>query len=62
MRVHGVRTKPACSDEWPGSMSEWTSRIGPWIVSAQMGGTLVLPGLDISMPLADLYQGLSFPA
>ncbi len=35
---------------------------GPWIANAQTGGTLVLPGLDTSMPLADLYQGLAFPA
>jgi hypothetical protein len=35
---------------------------GPWIASAQTEGALVLPGLDISLPLADLYQGLSFPA
>lgn len=35
---------------------------GPWIASAQTGGTLLLPGLDITMPLGDLYQGLTFPA
>jgi len=35
---------------------------GPWIASAQTEGALVLPDLDISLPLADLYQGLSFPA
>ncbi len=32
-----------------------------WIASAHTSGALVLPGLDITLPLADLYQGLSFP-
>ncbi len=35
---------------------------GPWIASAHTGGTLEVPGLDISVPLPDLYRGLSFPS
>jgi Uma2 family endonuclease len=35
---------------------------GAWIASAHIHGTLVLPGIDLTLPLADLYQGLSFPA
>jgi Uma2 family endonuclease len=35
---------------------------GPWTASAQTSGALILPGLDIALPLADLYQGLTFPA
>ena len=35
---------------------------GAWIASAHAGGALVLPGLDITLPLAGLYQGLTFPA
>jgi Uma2 family endonuclease len=34
---------------------------GAWIASAHTEGALVLPGLDITLPLAELYQGLSFP-
>ncbi len=34
---------------------------GPWIASAHNQGDLILPGLDITLPLADLYQGLTFP-
>jgi Uma2 family endonuclease len=33
-----------------------------WTASAHTGGDLALPGLDIMLPLADLYQGLTFPA
>jgi hypothetical protein len=33
---------------------------GAWIASAHTGGDLRLPGLDITLPLADLYQGLTF--
>jgi Uma2 family endonuclease len=33
---------------------------GPWIASPHTGGMLAVPGLDISLPLADLYQGLTF--
>jgi hypothetical protein len=33
-----------------------------WIASPHTDGALVLPGLDISLPLADLYQGLTFAA
>jgi Uma2 family endonuclease len=33
---------------------------GAWIATAHTDGVLVLPGLDITMPLADLYQGLNF--
>jgi Uma2 family endonuclease len=35
---------------------------GPWIASPHTSGDLVLPGPDLTLPLADLYQGLSFPA
>ena len=35
---------------------------GPWIASAHTGGALALPGLEITLPLAELYQGLRFPA
>jgi Uma2 family endonuclease len=33
---------------------------GDWIASAHTDGALVLPGLDVTVPLADLYQGLVF--
>lgn len=35
---------------------------GTWTASAQTDGALALPGLDVAAPLADAYQGLSFPA
>jgi len=35
---------------------------GAWIASAHTDGALILPGLDLTLPLADLYQGLIFPA
>ena len=35
---------------------------GAWIASAHTDGALVLPGVDLALPLADLYRGLSFPA
>jgi len=35
---------------------------GTWTASAHTDGALILPGLDITLPLADLYQGLTFPA
>jgi len=35
---------------------------GVWSASAHMTGALVVPGLEIILPLADLYQGLTFPA
>jgi Uma2 family endonuclease len=35
---------------------------GEWIASAHTEGSLVLPGLDITLPLAELYRGLTFPA
>lgn len=35
---------------------------GPWIATAHTEGALALPGLDLTIPLADLYQGLTFPA
>lgn len=34
---------------------------GTWTASAFTSGTLVIPGLDINLPLADLYRGLGFP-
>ena len=35
---------------------------GPWIATPHTGGALVLPRLDIAVPLADLYRGLTFAA
>jgi Uma2 family endonuclease len=35
---------------------------GPWIATAHTEGALTLPGLDIALPLAGLYQGLIFAA
>jgi Uma2 family endonuclease len=35
---------------------------GEWIASAHTKGSLVLPGLDVTLPLAELYRGLTFPA
>ena len=35
---------------------------GPWIATPHTDGALVLPGLDIEIPLAELYQGLTFAA
>jgi len=35
---------------------------GAWIASAHTAGALIVPGLDIILPLANLYQGLTFPA
>lgn len=34
---------------------------GTWITSAQTQGALELPGVDLVLPLDDIYQGLSFP-
>lgn len=33
---------------------------GAWIASAHTDGELVLPGIDVTLPLVDLYQGLTF--
>lgn len=33
-----------------------------WIASAHVSGALTLPGLEISLVLAELYQGLTFTA
>jgi Uma2 family endonuclease len=33
---------------------------GAWIASAHIEGDLVLPGIGITLPLASLYQGLTF--
>ena len=35
---------------------------GAWIASAHTEGTLSLPGVDVELPMADLYRGLIFPA
>jgi hypothetical protein len=35
---------------------------GTWIASAHTTGALVLPGLDTTLPLADMYRGLTFSA
>jgi Uma2 family endonuclease len=34
---------------------------GVWIASAHVDGSLVLPGPDIELPLAELYRRLTFP-
>jgi Uma2 family endonuclease len=34
---------------------------GEWLASAHIGDSLVLPDVDIPVPLADLYRGLTFP-
>jgi Uma2 family endonuclease len=33
-----------------------------WIASAHTEGLLNLPGLDVALPLAELYRGVTFPA
>jgi len=33
---------------------------GVWIDSAHTDGAVVLPGLDLTLPLAELYRGLTF--
>lgn len=33
---------------------------GPWIATGHTEGTVALPGLDVVLPLAELYQGLTF--
>jgi len=35
---------------------------GTWTATAHTEGALILPGIDITLPPADLYQGLTFPA
>jgi Uma2 family endonuclease len=35
---------------------------GVWIASAHAGGELLLPAPNITIPLPDLYRGLTFPA
>ena len=35
---------------------------GAWIASAHTDGALILPGLEVQLPLVDAYQGLTFPA
>jgi Uma2 family endonuclease len=35
---------------------------GPWIASAHTAGELRLRGIDVAVPLPDLYHGLTFPA
>ena len=34
---------------------------GEWIASAHTAAAMVLPGADITLPLAELYRGLTFP-
>ena len=34
---------------------------GAWLASAHTSGSLILPDLDIALPLADLYRRLTFP-
>jgi len=34
---------------------------GAWIASPHTAGALALPGLDVALPLAELYRGLTFP-
>ena len=35
---------------------------GSWIASAHTSGSLALPGLDVALPLTELYRGLTFTA
>jgi Uma2 family endonuclease len=35
---------------------------GAWTASAHLAGELMLPGLGVTLPLAELYRGLTFPA
>lgn len=35
---------------------------GNWIASAHTAGSLVLSGINVTLPLADLYRGLTFAA
>jgi Uma2 family endonuclease len=34
---------------------------GVWVASAHTGGTLFVPGPDVSLPMPELYRGLTFP-
>lgn len=33
-----------------------------WIASAHISGALTVPGIDIALPLDEIYRGLTFPA
>jgi hypothetical protein len=35
---------------------------GSWIASAHTSGSLALPGLDVALPLTELYRGPTFTA
>ena len=35
---------------------------GEWIATAHTSGNLALPGLEIELPLDEIYRGLTFPA
>jgi Uma2 family endonuclease len=35
--------------------------LGLWIASPHTGGSIVLPGPHITLPMSDLYRGLTFP-
>ena len=35
---------------------------GAWTATAHTAGDLVLPGIELTIPLADTYHGLTFPA
>jgi hypothetical protein len=35
---------------------------GSWTASAHTEGNVTLLGIDIAVPLAELYQGMTFPA
>ena len=35
---------------------------GAWIATAPRDGTLILPGVDVTLSLSELYRGLTFPA
>lgn len=33
---------------------------GPWVASAHTAGALVVPGIEVTLALAEVYQGLTF--
>ena len=49
----------AGADRGGGDVIPWEIG-GPWIATGRIEGTVALPGLDVVLPLAELYQGLTF--